>query len=87
MPCETSADAFTRLHKKWCNVPVVTFQEQYDKAVKYFEKAVKYGDWQAMFQLGVIHYDGLAGTADHVRFIFLAQTLSGNLVTIVKSKL
>ena len=47
-------------------------QEQYDKSVKYFEKAVKYGDWQAMFQLGVIYYDGLAGTTDHVRLIFLS---------------
>ncbi len=42
-------------------------QEHHQKSIKYFEKGADNGDWQSMFQLGVIHYDGLAGTVDQVR--------------------
>ncbi len=37
-----------------------------EKSVPYFERATENGDWQAMFQLGVIYYDGLGGVTDHV---------------------
>ena len=42
------------------------FQDDYDKAAKYFERAAGKGDFQAMFQLGVIYYDGLGGLLDQV---------------------
>ena len=32
----------------------------------YFDRSAEKGDFQAMFQLGVINYDGLAGEPDHV---------------------
>jgi TPR repeat protein len=42
------------------------FQEKYDDAAKYFEKAAEQGDLQAKFQLGVILYDGLGSKQDPV---------------------
>ena len=42
------------------------FQEEYEKAAKYFERAAEKGDYQAMFQLAVIYYDGLGGLTDQV---------------------
>ena len=42
------------------------WQNEYEKAIPYFEKAERKGDLQATFQLGVIHYDGLLGISNYV---------------------
>jgi TPR repeat protein len=39
-------------------------QCRYDKAMHYFELAANDNDWQAIFQLGVMYYDGLNCPAD-----------------------
>ena len=50
----------------WIKLDIVGVQEEYGKACTYFERAAEAEDFQAMFQLGVIYYDGLAGTPDYV---------------------
>lgn len=44
----------------------IILQEDYKEALKYFEKAAAMGDYQAMFQAAVVHYDALSGEKDEV---------------------
>jgi len=42
-------------------------QRRHDKAMHYFELAASENDWQAIFQLGVMYYDGIQCEPDMVR--------------------
>ena len=45
---------------------MLLLQEDYDNAIKYLERAADKGDYQAMFQLGIIMYDGLGSKGSQV---------------------
>jgi len=53
-------------------------QGDFDKARTYFERSAEKGDFQAMFQLGVIFYDGLAGETDHKSGVDLMQKVASS---------
>jgi len=42
-------------------------QRRYEKAMHYFELAASENDWQAIFQLGVMYFDGIHCEPDMVR--------------------
>jgi len=42
-------------------------QRRHDKAMHYFELAASENDWQAIFQLGVMYFDGIECEPDMVR--------------------
>jgi len=48
-------------------------QRRHEKAMHYFELAASENDWQAIFQLGVMYYDGIHCEPDMVR-TFQART-------------
>lgn len=51
-----------------------SLQERYDKAKHYFEMALStHDDWQAMFQLGVMYYDGIGCEPDPVGIVFILR--------------
>jgi len=42
-------------------------QRRFEKAMHYFELAASENDWQAIFQLAVMYYDGIHCEPDMVR--------------------
>lgn len=52
----------------------VNLQDRYDKAKHYFEMALSTNnDWQAMFQLGVMYYDGIGCEPDPVGIVCILR--------------
>jgi len=46
-------------------------QRRHEKAMHYFELAASENDWQAIFQLGVMYFDGIHCEPDMVKMYFI----------------
>ena len=61
-------------------------QRRYDKAMHYFELAASENDWQAVFQLGVMYFDGIHCEPDMVRLFHMWSFTDEGILKMHKLK-